>query len=222
MSLAGDWTKLQAKLPQGWSRAELRLTATDAATAGRAASLLGPAQPFRAEPAVLRFSSARDGTAPSPDSVTRLLRRLDEMRIRGRLEVVGTNAERAAPARKPSEAPAPPPVTLVAAWKSAIAELPPDWSDVYAELSLDSSDWLEPAAVMCAPLNPRRDGTRLALRFRAARRAGYGASAAMVGRCFERCDGMGMQGSVEVLRVLSDTRLVATQGPTWILAGKNI
>jgi hypothetical protein len=220
VSLAGDWTKLQAKLPEGWSRAELRLT-TSAAAGSRAASLLGPAQPFRAAPEVLRFSSALDGTAQSPDSVTRLLRRLDESRIRGRLEVVGTSADRPA-AAAPPQASAPAPVSLLASWEAALAELPPDWSDLYAELRLESSDYLEPAAVLCAPINPRRDGTRLALRFRAARRAGYGASAQMVGRCLERCDGMGMQGSVEVLRVLSDTRLVATQGPTWMLAGKNV
>ncbi|HEY7398425.1 MAG TPA: hypothetical protein VH538_08995 [Gaiellaceae bacterium] len=220
MSLVGDWTKLQAKLPEGWSRAELRLTTADGAVASRAASLLGPAQPFRAAPGVLRFSSALDGTAPSPDSVARLLRRLDETRIRGRLEVLATTA--GAPAADRAETPPPEPVTLLASWDAALATLPPDWSDLYAELRLDSSDYLEPAATLCAPINPRRDGTRLALRFRAARRAGYGASATMVGRCLERCDGMGMQGSVEVLGVLSDTRLVATQGPTWMLAGKNV
>jgi len=207
---------VQGALPEGWSRAELRLTTPDGQTGSRAAAMLAPAQPFRPEPNVLRFASARDGSATGPDAVTRLLRRLDEARIRGHLELADTSAPVAL-----EEAPEPG-ISLVASWQAAVAGLPPDWSDLYAELRLDSSDYLEPGAVLLAPINPRRDGTRLALRFRAARRAGYGASAGMVERCLERCDGMGMQGSLEVLRVLSDTRLVGTQGPTWLVSGKNV
>lgn len=221
MGLAGDWRRLQAALPAGWSRAELRLTAVDARAASRAASLLAPAQPLRPEPEVLRFSSAPDGSAPSPDSVARLLHRLDELRIRGRLELVGT-AVPAGAVIAAAEEPEATPVTLVESWEAALAGLPPDWSDLYAELELDSSDYVEPAAVLCAPINPRRDGDRAALRFRAARLAGYGVSPGMVGRCLERCDGMGFRGAVSVLRVLSDTHLVATQGPTWLAAGTNV
>jgi hypothetical protein len=44
----------------------------------------------------------------------------------------------------------------------------------------------------------------------------------MVHRCLERCDAAGLQGAVEILSVLSDTKLVATQGPTWMVAGKNV
>jgi hypothetical protein len=216
VSLAGDWSKLQAALPDGWSRAELRLTAADGRAAGEAAAMLAPAQPFRPEPHVLRFASARDGSATGPDGIARLLRRLDEARVRGHLELADTNAPVAL-----EEQPEPG-LSLVASWQAAVAGLPPDWSDLYGEIRLESSDYIDPGAVLLAPINPRRDGTRLALRFRAARRAGYGASAGMVERCLERCDGMGMQGSVEVLRVLSDTRLVATQGPTWLLSGKNV
>ncbi len=216
MSLAGDWSKLQRALPDGWSRAELRLTTSDGGAAGRAAAMLAPAQPFRPEPHVLRFASARDGSATGPDGITRLLRRLDEARIRGHLELADTSAPIAL--EEKSE----PGLSLVASWQAAVAGLPPDWSDLYGEIRLESSDYIDPGAVLLAPINPRRDGTRPALRFRAARRAGYGASAGMVERCLERCDGMGMQGSVEVLRVLSDTRLVATQGPTWLISGKNV
>ncbi len=216
MSLAGDWIRVQNELPADWSRAELRLTAASEQAAGRAAALLAPAQPFRPSPAVFRFASAKDGSATGPDGVTRLLRRLDEARIPGRLELADTTSPVAL-----EEAPEPA-VSLVDSWHAALAGLPPDWSDLYAELRLASSDYIEPGAVMLAPVNPRRDGTRLALRFRAARLAGYGASPGMVERCFERCDGMGMQGSVEVLRVLSDTRLVGTQGPTWFVSGRNV
>jgi hypothetical protein len=216
VSLARDWARVQEALPAGWSRAELRLTTADGRTATRAAAMLAPAQPFRPEQHVLRFASARDGSATGPDAVTRLLRRLDEAGVRGHLELADTSAPVALEERPE------PGLSLVASWQLAVKGLPPDWSDLYAEVRLESSDYIDPGAVLLAPLNPRRDGTRLALRFRAARRAGYGASPGMVERCFERCDGMGMQGSVEVLRVLSDTRLVATQGPTWLLSGKNV
>jgi hypothetical protein len=216
VSLAGDWSKLQGALPEGWSRAELRLTTVDGPAAAEAAAMLAPAQPFRPEPHVLRFASARDGSATGPDAITRLLRRLDEARVRGHLELADTNAPVAL------EEHTAPTLSLVASWQAAVAGLPPDWSDLYGEIRLESSDYIDPGAVLLAPINPRRDGTRLALRFRAARLAGYGASAGMVERCLERCDGLGMQGSVEILRVLSDTRLVATQGPTWLLSGKNV
>jgi hypothetical protein len=217
VSLAGDWARLQGALPQGWSRAELRLTTADAEAAARATALLAPAQPFRPSPNELRFASARDGSATGPDGVTRLLRRLDEARVRAHLELADTTTLPAALEETPEPA-----VSLVESWRAALAGVPPDWSDLYAELRINSSDYVDPGAVLLAPVNPRRDGTRLAFRFRAARLAGYGASAGMVERCLERCDGMGMEGSIEVLRVLSDTRLVGTQGPTWLVSGSNV
>jgi hypothetical protein len=205
---------MQTRLPEGWQRVELAFEAGSPAHAERAASLLAPAQPFRATPTTLRFASSRDGHAPGPDAVTRLLRRLDEARVGGRLELAGSHVPE--PAAEQA-------TTLLAdGWRMALAELPPDWSDLYAEVRFDSSDYIEPGAVLCAPLNPRRDGSRSALRFRSARRAGYGASPEMVARCFARCDEAGFGGAVEILRVLSDTRLVATQGPTWLVAGRNI
>ena len=69
-------------------------------------------------------------------------------------------------------------------------------------------------------MNPRREGDRAALRFRAARTAGYGVAPNMARRCFERCDAEEIRGSVQVLRALSDTRLVGTQGPVWLMDGK--
>jgi len=205
---------MQSRLPEGWHRVELRFEASSPAHAERAAGLLAPAQPFRASPTTLRFATSRDGHAQGPDAVTRLLRRLDEARVKGRIELAGSHV----PEPAAEEA-----TTLLAdAWHAALAELPPDWSDLYAEVRFESSDYIEPGAVLCAPLNPRRDGSRAAMRFRSARRAGYGASPEMVARCFERCDEAGISGAVEILRVLSDTRLVATQGPTWLVAGGNI
>jgi hypothetical protein len=214
MSLAGQWSTLGSELPAGWARAELRLELRDRETAGRAASLLGPAQPFRAEPTVLRLTSARDSSAVSPDNLNRLLRRLDEARIGGTLTVAGS--EQAA-ARGEREV-----IPLAESWEKALGGLPSDWSDLLCELELLSTDYLERAAVLCIQMNPRRDGNRSALRFRVARTAGYGISPEMARRCLERCDAEEIRGSVGVLHALSDTKLVATQGPVWMMAGKTV
>ena len=42
----------------------------------------------------------------------------------------------------------------------------------------------------------------------------------MARRCFERLDGEGIEGMPSVLRVLSDTDNVGTQGAVWYVAGK--
>jgi len=186
----------------------------DRDAAETAASLLAPAQPYRGSTTTLRFRVARDGTAPSPDGIQRLLRRVDDAGVEGSLATVGSRVGvRATP---PQES------TLVESWLAAVAALPADWSDLVAELELDSSDYLERAAVLCVPLNPRRDGTRSAYRFRAAARFGYGASTSMVHRCLTRCDEEAIRGHVTVLRVLSDTRPVGTQGPVWLVAGRTV
>src|SRR5207247_2074572 len=147
-SLVGQWKRIQAGLPDDWVVAELRLEVRSERAAERAAALLGPVQPFRPEPTVLRFSSARGGTGLSPDLITRLLRRLDQTRIMGELKLDGSQV---APTRAVSAA-----SSLAESWGAALAGLPADWSDLYAELRLLSTDYLERAAVLCAPLNPRR------------------------------------------------------------------
>ena len=107
-------------------------------------------------------------------------------------------------------------------WERALATLPRDWSDVYAEVRLDSTDYLERAALMLAPVNPARYGGRAGLRFRCARTFGYGVSPEMAARCLERCDEEGITGNVEILRALSDTYPVATQGPVWYVGGRSV
>jgi hypothetical protein len=217
--LAGQWNAIERTLPESWSEARLQLTVSDPTRADRAAALLGPTQPYRSEPQVLRFSSSRRGHAPGPDGIRRLLRRLDGERIRGTLELVSSGAVPAAP---PVERPAVEASTLVESWDEAIAELPADWSDVHAEVELLSTDYLERAALLMAPMNPLREGATSTLRFRAARAFGYGASPQMVRRCLERCDGAGIRGSVRVLRVLCDTDPVGTQGPVWYVGGRTV
>jgi hypothetical protein len=211
VSVARQWNAIGSELPEGWGRAQLRLELRDRATADSAAAMLAPAGPYRAAPTVLLFSVARDGTALSPENIVRLLQRVP----RGALTLSGSQA---APAPVPQRAIP----TLTASWDAAIAGLPPDWSDLYVEVQFTSTDFIERGAVLCIQCNPRRDGTRAALRFRCARDKGYGVSAEMARRCLERCDAERLQGSVVVLRAVSGTRLVGTQGPVWLDHGKTL
>jgi hypothetical protein len=208
VTVAEQWKTVGSNLPEGWARATLRLELTDRGAADEAAAMLGPAGPYRAAPTALLFTVARDGTAPSPDSLERLLRRIPA----GTLSLSGSQA-----AEKPAATRAHLPLT--ASWDAALAGLPADWSDVYAEIQLTSTDFVERAAVLCVQCNPRRDGQRAAFRFRCAREQGYGVSPEMARRCFERCDAEGITGSVSILRVISGSRHVATQGPVWLSAG---
>jgi hypothetical protein len=211
--LVEQWRQIEQGLPRDWGDARLRLTVPDEGDCDRAASLLGPLNPGR-RGKVVRFFAARRGAGPSPDAVGRLLRRLDQERIEGELELVGSEEAQAQPEIARS--------TLLASWDAAIASLPPDWSDLYAEIELVSTDWLERAALLLAPANPSRYGGKPALRFRVARRFGYGASAEMTRRCLERLDEAGIRGALRILRVLSDTEPVATQGPVWYVEGRSV
>jgi hypothetical protein len=206
VKLGEQWDQLNDR----WGEARIRVTLEEPERADRAAQLLGPLQPFRAARDVLSFR-----VVGHPDSVKRLLERLDAERIHGTLEVLSSDP---APERG-FERPAP---TLRESWEAALATLPADWSDLLGEVELLSSDWIDRAAVNMVPMNPRRDGERLVLRFRAARKFGYGASPEMVARCLSRCDEDGVRGQVRVLQALSDTRPVYTQGPVWQLDGRTV
>lgn len=214
MSLVEQWRELQAQLPEGWSQVAVRLELRAGEVTSRASALLGPAQPYRSDPNALRFSVALDGSAQSPEGIARLLKRLDDAHTAGTLSVASTAKTSARAEREVKP--------LAERWDEALAELPADWSDLLAEVRFLSSDYIEPGVVLCIQMNPRRVGQTPNMRFRAARSAGYGVSPEMARRCFERCDEANIRGSVEVLRVLSDTHLVATQGPVWILGGQTV
>jgi hypothetical protein len=211
---ADQFRELESRLPADWADARLVLTVDDAGRADRAAALLAPIAPGRVGNQ-LRFSVSRRGGQVA--LLQRLLARLDRERIRGTLELV--TASSAPPAPPESRAAWPP---LEDAWLAALAALPEDWSDLYVEVELSSSDFLEPAALLLAPLNPARFDAGLAFRFRVARSFGYGASPEMATRCLARLDEAEINGRVEILRVLSDTKAVATQGPVWYLDGKAV
>jgi hypothetical protein len=211
VSLAQQWKRIQAGLPPGWSDARLALRISDESRLERAAALLGPLQPGRAG-RELRIDAAARGAGPAPAAIERALARLDAEGIRGDLELVGTDE---ATVREQAARP-----TLAGSWDAALATFPSDWSDVYAEVELTSSDHFDPAALAMAPLNPARYGDTPGFRFRSARRFGYGASPGMVRRCLARLDERGIPGALHVLRVLSDTKPVGTQGPVWYVGGK--
>jgi hypothetical protein len=213
MSLVGQWRELLIALPDGWVRVSVSLEIRDPGVAGQASALLGPAGPYRTG-TTLRFSAARDGSAQGPDGIARLLRRLDDAHIGGMLIPLGSEKPTARVEREVT--------SLVESWDGMVAELPADWSDLVAEMRLLSTDYVEHAAVLCIQMNPRRVGDSATFRFRAAHHAGYGVAPEMARRCFERCDEANIRGSLELQQVLSDTRLVATQGPVWIRDGQTI
>lgn len=214
MTLVAQWRHIEDGLLEDWGDARLLLTVEEEGDCARAAALLGPLNPGRSGKRV-RFYAARRGAGFGPEAVRRLLGRLDEEGIEGDLELVSVSEAERMAAQPGGE-------RLAEAWDDAVAGLPEDWSDVYAELELDSSDYLEPAALRVAPLNPSRYGGKPGFRFRCARRFGYGASPGMVRRCLERLDEAGIGGEVRILRALSDTKPVGTQGPVWLVGGKSV
>lgn len=213
MSLAGQWRAIEDDLPGDWGEARLSLAVSDDRRRPRAAGLLGPLTPGRSGD-TFRFSAVRHRAGASPAAVTRALARLDDERIGGELSLVATDL---APAVE-----AAPHTTAASAWRVELETLPSDWSDAWVEVRFESTDRVEWAALLCAPLNPARTPDGFGFRFRAARRSGYGTSPEMVARCFERLDEQGVPASVEILRALSETEHVQTQGPVWYVDGKAV
>ena len=213
MGLAETWWKIERSLPEDWSEAHLRLRLDGDTHAERATALLGPANPVRSGNAITLYTT-RHGGGTAPKAVARLLTRLDEEGVWGELELASLT-HRAAAATEEDR-------FLVDIWDELLAGLPEDWSDIYAEIDLDSSDYLDPGALALAPVNPARNGDEVAFRFRCARRFGYGAAPQMVRRCLERLDERGITGDVRILRALSDTKPVGTQGPVWYVGGRSV
>jgi hypothetical protein len=214
VSLVDQWREIQDALSEDWADARLRLTVEDEADGDRVAAALGPINPGR-RGNVVRFHAARRGTGNSPTLVERLLQRLDAEGIRGELELVGE--KEAEPAQAPIQR-----VTLAGTWDVSIGALPPDWSDLYCEVELVSSDWLDRAALLMAPVNPARFGEAPGFRFRVARRFGHGASPEMSRRILQRVDEEHIRGELRILRVLSETDPVHTQGPVWYVEGRSV
>jgi hypothetical protein len=214
MRLVEQWAAIEHGLDPRWMDARLDLAIADEKQRTRALALLGPAGPGRMG-TTIRFYASRSGVGVGPEAVRRLLHRLDEERIAGTLELVSSDAAPAEPALARA--------SLAAEWDAAIDVLPADWSDLLCELELTSSDHIERAALLLAPINPVQAGTgRPGFRFRSAHTFGYGASSGMVRRCLTRLDVEPIPGEVRIVRALSDSRPVGTQGPVWYVGGKAV
>jgi hypothetical protein len=213
LRLVGQFNELERGLVDEWAELRLQLTVQEESHAERAAALLAPANPGR-HGRVIRFVVDRRGPGVGPEALRRLLKRLDDERIEGTLAL--QSVLKAVPEELRRKE------TLRAQWERRLSGVPADWSDIYAEVRLDSTDYLERGALLLAPVNPARFGGPAALRFRSAHHFGYGVSPEMAARCFARCDEEGITGEVEILYVLSDTHPVATQGPVWLLGGRTV
>jgi hypothetical protein len=213
MALVAEFNAFALTLPDDWAEAQLELILAAGVDSRRAAALLAPGNPGRRGDRI-SFTVARHGRGLGPAATRRLLQGLDDEGIYGELRLLGVEEH---PGETADERP-----SLAAEWSDALAQLPRDWSDLYAEARLDSTDYVELAALLLAPTNPAHFGKPNALRFRCARRFGYGVSPEMAERCLARCDEHGITGTVEILRVLSDTYPVATQGPVWYVGGRSV
>jgi hypothetical protein len=215
VKLVEQWAALERRLPADWESVALRLRTEQPDERHEAARILGPMNVgFVGEE--LALTVRRAGGASGPEAARRLFARLDEARIWCLLEQEGV-------AEAPPRLDEPESVSaefVAAAWDAALDELSAGWSDLLCLLELDSSALLPRAALVCAPLNPTRDQHRVGFTFRCARTTGYGVSPAMARRCFEQLDAEEIRGTVSVLRSLSGTDNVATQGAVWYVGGK--
>jgi hypothetical protein len=211
--LVEQWNRIESGLDPRWSDARLRLRVGAQKTRERAAALLAPAGPGLAGDTI-RFHVARDGQGIGPEAARKLLGLIDAEGIPGVLTLVSASEAEAAPqVARP---------TLPAEWQAALEGLPSDWSDLVAELELDSSADIDRAAVFCAPLNPMQLSGKSGFGFRCASERGYGASAGMAGRCLARLDEADISGHVKLTRVLSDVNPVGTQGATFLVGRRPV
>jgi hypothetical protein len=213
MSVAEQYRELESRLPAEWADARFVLTVDDSRQAERAASLLTAFQPGRVGGQV-RFAVPRRGGRL--EQARRMMERIDGERITGTLELM--TASETPPQLEELRGAWPP---AVEQWDTVIAALPEDWTDVYAQVELASSDFLERGALLLGPLNPARYGGAVGFRFRVGR-YGYGAAPQMARRSFERLDEEQIGARVQVLRYLADTKPVMTQGPVWYLEGRSV
>lgn len=214
VNAAERFERIVESLPPGWSQAVVDLTLQDRDTADRAARMLGSLVPGRTGLTFRLAVSAAGADGPSVDAVERILRRIDEQGIDARLTLASEPAVHAAGEETHG---------LAAAWDAIESGLAPDWADLHLELRLASSEDIDRAALELAPVNPSLEGERPpALRFRAARRFGYGASPGMTRRALERLDQVGVRGRLELLRAISESAPVLTQGPVWRDRGRSV
>lgn len=217
VKLVDQWQALERRLPESWESISLRLTAEQPGELSEAARILGPMNVGRVG-TELALTVRRAGGPAGPEGARRLFARLDAARIWCQLEQEAIVSADALPPRAESRETTA--VPLAEQWDRLLDEQAVDWSDLLCALDLDSSALLPRAALLTAPINPTRAPDRVGFTFRCARSAGYGVSPGMARRSFERLHAEGILGRVEVLRALSDTDNVGTQGAVWYVGGK--
>ena len=220
MKLVDQWHAMEADFPPDWEDVRLTLTAEQSSDLPRAAQVLGSIHVGRVGDTLVFH--VRSGAGPQgKHTALRLFERLDRDRIWCHIEQSNVKALDAAAGDVTDET-ARSSGSVAESWHRALAPLPSDWTDLLCELAIESSTLLDRTALLCAPLNPARSGSRLVFTFRCSGRSGYGVSPSMARRCFERLDAEGIVGSASVVRVLSDTANVDTQGPVWLVGGKTL
>jgi hypothetical protein len=219
MRAVEQWRVIEAGLDPGWEEVSLAFVPEDRKGLEDAAGVLGPLGAGR-HGGTLRMSVVRRGGGP--EKLANLLGHLDRKRVWGTLTLAGGGLPAAPSAPPDALAALSRAGSLAAAWDRAVADLPPGWSDVLAELEVASTDFVPRAALLGSPLNPARGPRQNTLRFRASEGIGYGTSSGMVRRCLERMDAEGIIGDVRVLQGASNTENVYTQGPVWRIAGRSV
>src|SRR5207247_829779 len=126
LRLVAQFNEIEPGLVDDWGKLTLQVTLADERRAERAATLLAPANPGRFATRI-RFDVDRGGPGIGPEAVRRLLRRLDQERIEGTVELLHA---RKAPAEKLSKK-----EPLRDQWERRLELLPADWSDLYAQVS---------------------------------------------------------------------------------------
>ena len=220
MKLVDQWHAIEAELPEGWEEVRLTLTTEQPGDLPRAAQVLGPINAGKVG-STLVFDVRRAAGPQGAQTVTRLFGRLDDERT---WCTIAQSEVRVATAPDVGRRPC-------CSAREAVGggELGHGAGAVALRLdrpSLRARDRVEHAARPDgAPLRAAQSvplGSRLVFTFRCSGRSGYGASRSMARRCFERLDHDGIPGTTRVLRVLSDTDNVDTQGPVWLVGGKTL
>ncbi|MDX6387678.1 MAG: hypothetical protein QOD85_1480, partial [Gaiellaceae bacterium] len=118
LRLVDQFSELERSLAGDWSGLRLQLTIGNEARLERAGALLAPATPGRSG-RTLRFNVDRIGPGVAPEAVRRLLKRLDDERIEGELELSAVQQERREERRQKQ--------TFRRQWEQQLAGAPPDW-----------------------------------------------------------------------------------------------
>ncbi len=103
---------------------------------------------------------------------------------------------------------------LASEFHETVADQAADWSDMLFELRLHDELRFDEARLAMAPAQlQRKAGERDLFTFRISRVRGYGAFAPLAEACLAKLDEVGIDGELELVRVLHDVQPNLTQGP---------